>query len=67
MALESWNEIDGVPVHFARHLDPPHRNQGEQRFFESTAAFKSKLDATFAELWGLCCVDGSGAGRSLLG
>ncbi|MDJ0769718.1 MAG: phage tail tip lysozyme [Ilumatobacter sp.] len=54
MALVTWDEIGGVPVHYARDLVPSVRNRGTRRRFRSQAAFKAKLDAMFAEMWEHC-------------
>lgn len=55
MALITWGSVAGVPVHYARNLNPSLRNPGRHiTRWRSTPEFKQKLDAMFEELWSVC-------------
>lgn len=47
----AWNEIAGVPTHYARDQVPSLRTSGKPRSFRSTHTFKDKLDNCFQEMW----------------
>ena len=53
-ALIRFDQIAGVPVHYARDPVAPYGGRGKPRYFKCQDGFLTTLNSFFSELWEIC-------------
>ncbi len=53
-ALIRFDQIAGIPVHYARDPVAPYGSRGKPRYFKCQDGFLATLNSFFSELWTIC-------------